>query len=84
MKFGSFTLAHPFLDSEGSTDLDQGSEGAVSAVQASAPDAASFLITWKRLQILSASYSWVEAVNCYFLRCCQYCLLQVPASCSLA
>ena len=57
MKFGSFTLAHPFLDSEGSTDLDQGSEGAVSAVQASAPDAASFLITWKRLQILSASYS---------------------------
>ena len=57
MRFGSFTSAHPFLDSVGSIDLDLGSEGAVSADQASAPDAASFLITWKRLQILSASYS---------------------------
>ena len=57
MKFGSFTSAHPFLDSVGSIDLDQGSEGALSADQASAPDVASFLITSKRLQISSASYS---------------------------
>ena len=57
MKFGSFTSGHPFLDSVGSIDLDLGSEGAASADQASALDAASFLITWKRLLILSASYS---------------------------